>query len=932
MISRSQNAIRVFVWSMLAFSPSWLVAQGLTPIVLQKVKAATVFIKTPLGNGEVQGTGFFVHDSLVATCAHVVGIEKDTDPIPSDIEIVLNSGLPREEKRLKGRVVATNVEEDLAFVKVEGLTTPVEPLSMAPTKDLRETLKVYILGFPLGQSLAGLEGNPTLTVGPASISSLKKDDGGQTFAIQVDGTMIPGCSGGPIVDEKGNVTSMTIARLGSTQIGFSIPADIILDHLDGQVSSFRIQASPAPKEKFDLEIRITACDPLRQLKVVNVNYWTSRRKGERPRDKQTRLPTHGAPGDGPRMVAKLVYNPQSDQWEGTANGITLPAESEFWIQSALSNGRKAVPGEALEISNIIRPMLANSIGKANLDDVKRKIDSKRRSNRNREGGDSDPNPNSRPPRSVPDSRNRNVPSPTPSSPPPVDMATPTQNSLPLPAAPNPVLGPTIRPIQDIVPRPPARITYPTDLPRLKVSSRLGSGSPVTASSEASLISFGDQPLVQMTTSSDGLNIYAILQGERTLHIFDSVTFQKIESLELPTTPLAVWSDSETICVAGENPSSVLFIESQSLVQQKQVEDRQWSSMTPKAILGRNADGSVLTAWINSKDSSQPPKLFRISLAGKVEFSGQFEFEHAFPFDRRHILFQTTPESKDINGPYFFELSTQRVMDFRSRSLFGNAVPKIYFGRILPSIEPDKVFIPSLVPMQVPASSNSDEPYHTAVATADLGGNISYFPGIAIAEFPNRFNDARSIVTWSPVQENASLKSVRLRYIDSQSYREQRLIHCVYADLPIQFDPLARAGVDILYVPGREIVLYHDSTKNDAQVAVLPCGPLQWNSFTDGDPNSENFARFFKSVRVGEVLERKLDVVFPSQNKRRFQLETEVPNLTIDEEMNILRFAPDDQQVGLIRFKLLAIGKGTETHQLQFNVLSRATLPPPSGEE
>ena len=91
------------------------------------------------------------------------------------------------------------------------------------------TLKIY--GFPFGEMLnvARAASNPAITVNPASISSLRRDDLGQLSVIQIDGSVNPGNSGGPVVDERGQLIGVAVAKLSmADNFGLAIPAA----HLD----------------------------------------------------------------------------------------------------------------------------------------------------------------------------------------------------------------------------------------------------------------------------------------------------------------------------------------------------------------------------------------------------------------------------------------------------------------------------------------------------------------------------------------------------------------------------------------------------------------------------------------------------------------------------------------------------------------------------
>ena len=78
---------------------------------------------------------------------------------------------------------------------------------------LAETMPVYIFGFPFGEMLATSKANPAVTIGKGTISSLREDDAGDAAVIQIDGDVNPGNSGGPVVDARGRLVGVTVAKV-----------------------------------------------------------------------------------------------------------------------------------------------------------------------------------------------------------------------------------------------------------------------------------------------------------------------------------------------------------------------------------------------------------------------------------------------------------------------------------------------------------------------------------------------------------------------------------------------------------------------------------------------------------------------------------------------------------------------------------------------
>jgi S1-C subfamily serine protease len=147
---------------------------GLTVEVLDRTKKATTFIRVTDKSGrQASGSGFFsAGTNLVLTNAHVVGMLDPESPPPAAVEVVLDSGLPTERK-FPGSVVTVDRDSDLAVLRVpipEG--TRPQPLDILKSATLRETQKVYVVGYPFGEQLG-----KNVTVSESSVSSLRYDQG-----------------------------------------------------------------------------------------------------------------------------------------------------------------------------------------------------------------------------------------------------------------------------------------------------------------------------------------------------------------------------------------------------------------------------------------------------------------------------------------------------------------------------------------------------------------------------------------------------------------------------------------------------------------------------------------------------------------------------------------------------------------------------------
>jgi hypothetical protein len=226
----------------------------------------------------VAGTGFVIRaengNALIATNRHVVTPDLDDDPdAKPEIVAVFRSGKgPGQEKTLKAEIVAIDFDDeinhDLALLQVRGASRPVVALDpnrfTAPALGMKYS--AYGFGSP-GVNFSG--GNPTIRLTGGQVSTLQNDDLGQLVAIQLDGSLQPGNSGGAIVDDRGRLIGVAVAKVGDT-IGLAIPADDLREVLAGRVGTPDLELRNGKTERPDFRIKANVVDPSGRIKAVKV--------------------------------------------------------------------------------------------------------------------------------------------------------------------------------------------------------------------------------------------------------------------------------------------------------------------------------------------------------------------------------------------------------------------------------------------------------------------------------------------------------------------------------------------------------------------------------------------------------------------------------------------------------------------------------------
>src|SRR5262249_6818795 len=241
---------------------------GVPPEVLADLKAATVFVKVRYGKLQGSGSGFLMQankdTALFVTNAHVVSPPPGLKALQPEIEVVFHSGR-KNEMVVPVQVVAADAERDLAILRARKVQNLPKPLDLSQKFKLTETMPIYMLGFPFGEALAATDGNPGVTIGKGTISSLRENDRGEISVIQIDGDLNPGNSGGPVVDGKGRLVGISVAKIRGTHIGLAIPARHLSELLMGLVTEVSVRTVHASNGEAEVEIQLHLMDPLNRI-------------------------------------------------------------------------------------------------------------------------------------------------------------------------------------------------------------------------------------------------------------------------------------------------------------------------------------------------------------------------------------------------------------------------------------------------------------------------------------------------------------------------------------------------------------------------------------------------------------------------------------------------------------------------------------------
>ncbi len=194
--------------------------------IYERASRGVVSIKVLTSEGEDEGTGIVLNESgLILTNDHVV---KGARSITIDA-----SGSSNTTRG--ATLVGEEANKDLALIRVDPSGLGLKALTLANSSSVQVGDTVYAIGTPYG-----LEETFTKGIVSALSREISAPDGSKIAgAIQTDAALNPGNSGGPLLNEQGEVigvdsqiasdaASVDGSQPGSTGVGFAIASDTVV--------------------------------------------------------------------------------------------------------------------------------------------------------------------------------------------------------------------------------------------------------------------------------------------------------------------------------------------------------------------------------------------------------------------------------------------------------------------------------------------------------------------------------------------------------------------------------------------------------------------------------------------------------------------------------------------------------------------------------
>jgi putative serine protease PepD len=219
--------------------------------IYKQASAGVISIKAVTAQGEDSGTGIVLNDKgLVLTNDHVVaGASALTVASKGSAAVTRSATLVGEE-----------ANDDLALIKVDPSGLGLKPLTLTSSKSVQVGDAVYAIGNPYGL-------NETLTRGIVSAlgRTISAPNGAKiTGAIQTDAALNPGNSGGPLLNDQGEVigvnsqiaseaASVGGSQPGSTGVGFAVSSNTVAQAVKAIEAGKGVSSSSTPSRSVQAE-------------------------------------------------------------------------------------------------------------------------------------------------------------------------------------------------------------------------------------------------------------------------------------------------------------------------------------------------------------------------------------------------------------------------------------------------------------------------------------------------------------------------------------------------------------------------------------------------------------------------------------------------------------------------------------------------------
>lgn len=284
------------------------------PAPATQATSESVFSKTDLiakigpsvfyiSDGVREGSAFAVSKNLLLTNYHV---------IEGSYAVKVKSA---NRAQNYAYLVAYNKDVDLALLEYPSADLAPLVFSSSDKTAVVAGQNIYVFGYPFG-------GADEVSFKEGSISRRFTNEG--TEYLEISATLSPGNSGGPIVDQKGQIVGVSTATYGTTMAGVSLGDGIKLA-IPSDIASQAYQKLLASRKIFDDEHKLAA----RQLIDFNTKYSTAENDFQNGLTSFNKAISSGADTDANKADSIFAGIPAETNYLRDKNNKAYPTQVSF---------------------------------------------------------------------------------------------------------------------------------------------------------------------------------------------------------------------------------------------------------------------------------------------------------------------------------------------------------------------------------------------------------------------------------------------------------------------------------------------------------------------------------------------------------------------------------------------------------------------------
>ena len=168
------------------------------------------------------GTGFVVDpDGVLVTAAHVA---RRTETLSADF----GDGRP-----LDAELLGYDARRDVALLRVRP-AAPLPALEVADASSVRPGDPIVVIGTPRGRPRV-------MTTGVVRSTGVTLPGQAPGIFVLFDAEVAPGNSGGPLLDARGRVIGVVVARTGSGGGGLAVSSSVLRESMPAMLAGTRIE-------------------------------------------------------------------------------------------------------------------------------------------------------------------------------------------------------------------------------------------------------------------------------------------------------------------------------------------------------------------------------------------------------------------------------------------------------------------------------------------------------------------------------------------------------------------------------------------------------------------------------------------------------------------------------------------------------------------